>query len=106
MLVNRKYYNNHVKFISYDGKYPCLCMGTLILEIDGTKHSFGRKGKFLKFWSSGGACGFTGNWEANVTNGEWIINVDNIPEQFRQYVSEIDEVFNDNVTYGCCGGCI
>ena len=106
MLVNRNNDNNHVKFISYDGKYPCLCMGTLILEIDGTKYSFGNKGKFHEFWSSGGTCGFTGDWEANVTDGEWIINVDEIPEQFRQYANEIDEVFNDNVTYGCCGGCI
>ena len=81
-------------------------MGTLILEIDGTKYSFGNKGKFPEFWSSGGTCGFTGDWEANVTDGEWIINVDEIPEQFRQYANEIDEVFNDNVTYGCCGGCI
>jgi hypothetical protein len=106
MLVNQNNDNNHVKFISYDGKHPCLCMGTLILEINGTKHSFGNKGKFPEFWSSGGTCGFTGDWEANVTDGEWIINVDEIPEQFRQYTNEIDEVFNDNVTYGCCGGCI
>lgn len=49
MLVNRNNDNNHVKFISYDGKYPCLCMGTLILEIDGTKYSFGNKGNFLNF---------------------------------------------------------
>ena len=101
MLINRNNDNVHVKFISYDGKYPCLCMGTLILEIDGTKHSFGKKGKFANFWSSGGTCGFTG-----VTDGEWIINVDKIPEQFSQHAREIDEVFNDNVTYGCCGGCI
>ena len=26
---------NHVKFVSYDGEYPCLCSGTLILNIDG-----------------------------------------------------------------------
>lgn len=50
MLVNQNNNNNdHVKFISYDGKYPCLCMGMLILEIDGTKHSFGNKGKFPEF---------------------------------------------------------
>lgn len=106
MLVNQNNDNAHVKFVSYDGKYPCLCMGTLILEIDGTKHSFGNKGKFPEFWSSGGTHGFTSDWEVNVTDGEWIINVDEIPEQFRQYANEIDKVFNDNVTYGCCGGCI
>lgn len=104
MLIGRND-NSHVKFISYDGEYPCLCNGTLILEINGTEHSFGNKAKHPKFWSSGGTCSITGNWNPKVTNGEWIINVDKIPEQFRKYAGEIDEVFNDNVVYGCCGGC-
>lgn len=30
MLINNKSTETeHVKFISYDGKYPCLCMGNL-----------------------------------------------------------------------------
>lgn len=37
---------------------------------------------------------------------EWRIDVDDIPEQFQKYAVEIDEVFNDNVPWGCCGGCI
>ena len=31
----------HVKFVSYDGEYPNLCTGTLVLNIDGTDYSFG-----------------------------------------------------------------
>lgn len=31
----------HVKFVSYDGKWPNLCTGTLVLNIDGTDYSFG-----------------------------------------------------------------
>ena len=106
MLINRNDNNGHVKFISYDGKYPYLCMGTLVLEIDGIKHSFGNEGRFPEFWESGGTCGFAGDWEANVTAGEWIINADEIPEQFKKYVNEIDKIFNNNVPQGCCGGCI
>lgn len=30
-----KEYSNKVRFISYDGKYPNYCTGTLRLEIDG-----------------------------------------------------------------------
>lgn len=44
---------------------------------------------------------YEGAWQ-----GEWQINVNKIPEQFRKYAAEIDEVFNDNVPCGCCGGCI
>ena len=108
MLINQKD-NDHVKFISYNGKSPCLCMGTLVLEIDGTKYSFGGiEEKFPSFWSSGGTCCFSSDWEKNVTDGEWIINVNKIPEQFRQYAVEIDELFNNNVEHGCCGcgGCL
>ena len=33
-----------IEFVSYTGKYPCLCMGTLTLKIDGKEMSF--KGGF------------------------------------------------------------
>ena len=98
--------NGNVKFISYTGKYPCLCMGILTLEIEGEKYKFGDiGGEFDSFWSSGGSCGFTNNYaDSYVNENEWIIDEEELPEKFRKYAKEIDEVFNENVTWGCCGG--
>jgi len=41
-----------------------------------------------------------------LIRGEWQINVSKLPEEIKQYAQEIDEVFNENVPYGCCGGCL
>ena len=101
---------SHVKFVSYDGKWPNLCSGKLVLEIDGEKISFGHHyfsekddSKYSSFWCSGG--GINPNYEGTYS-GEWIIDVEKLPEQYRKYAKEIDRVFNENVDWGCCGGCI
>ena len=62
---------------------------------------------FDRFWTSGGcATGDGPDWNFEVKQGEWEIDVDDLPEQFWDVAAEIDEVFNENVPYGCCGGCI
>lgn len=102
----------HVKFVSYTGKYPNLCSGVLTLNIDGTNYVFGNKYSgvevdFPSFWSSGGECGFHNNYsESYVNTEEWNIDTNDIPELFRKYALEIDLVFNRNVPHGCCGGCL
>ena len=112
MLVNN-IENEHVKFVSYTGRYPNLCTGVLILNIDGTDYVFGydyktqKESDFPSFWHSGGNCGFSSDYSKEYCNrSEWIIEVNGIPEQFRKYAAEIDRVFNENVEYGCCGGCL
>lgn len=115
MLVNKSVESNsHVEFISYTGRFPNLCRGVLTLKIDGEEVSFGHDGKFNfstrkyndtnfdDFWSSGG--GITSGY--NTYKGEWEVDVNDLPEQYRKYAAEIDEVFNCNVPYGCCGGCV
>jgi hypothetical protein len=128
MLVNNKKTNTtRVKFISYTGKYPCLCSGVLTLEIDGIQYKFGHNYKehhfdkdgksyfadenpenpnFRCFWSSGGSVSSDSDWNWNVESGEWRIDIQELPEQFKDLASEIDAVFNENVPFGCCGGCI
>ena len=88
-----------VKFISYDGKYPCLCMGTLIIEVDG-------KSYFLNnVLISGGSVSFTKDWEEIVDQGDWRIDLKEYPE-LEPYKEEIAEIVNENIRQGCCGGCI
>jgi hypothetical protein len=129
MLVNKgnNKTSSRVKFISYTGEYPNLCSGVLTLEIDGTQYKFGhdysnyhfdenRNGYFSDedpenpnfgaFWTSGGSVTHDDDWNFDVDHGEWEIDVQELPEQFRELAAEIDAVFNENVEYGCCGGCI
>lgn len=129
MLVNKKNSNtSRVKFISYDGEYPNLCSGVLTLEIDGVQYKFGHHYQhmhyhedvkawvqededpehpnFDKFWTSGGSVSADEDWNWDVRQREWEIDVEALPEQFWDVAAEIDEVFNENVEYGCCGGCI
>lgn len=94
MIINKNTDSEHVKFISYTGKYPNLCGGILTLEIDGRTIRFGNRYvdstvDYPKFWESGGSCSFN-----------------EIPDCFKKYAEEIDEIFNANVPYGCCGGCL
>ena len=112
MLINKNdNMNSHVKFISYTGEYPNLCNGILTLEIDGAIYTFGLSWKeskpdFKRFWCSGGNVIADKHWNFDVKQNEWVIDVNELPEQFRKYATEIDEVFNENIDWGCCGGCI
>lgn len=118
MLVGKVDHLN-VKFVDYTGRWPNLCSGVLTLEIEGVEYKFGHDGyfdyakqcytdedpqnpNFEKFWSSGGSC----SCENGCSYGDWIIDIDEIPEQFRKYAAEIDVIFNENVSQGCCGGCL
>ena len=90
-----------VEFVSYDGKWPCLCSGTLIIKVDGKTYSF--KNAMI---SGGCICGGPHtDWDMWSEQGDWKINLDEHPE-LEPYKEEITRVVNDNVEQGCCGGCI
>ena len=85
-----------VEFINYDGEYPCLCMGHLIIKVDGkTCH-------LDNVLRSGG--GITNDYE-EVVEGPWEVDLFDYPD-LEPYKEEITDVVNENVGYGCCGGCI
>lgn len=102
-----------IEFVSYDGAFPCLCMGTLVLKIDGVEAKFHysfnnkKKGEYSDFWVSGGNVSFDENWIEDVSIGEWGFSPDaSFPEEFKAIGDELIAVFNENVPYGCCGGCV
>ena len=91
----------NIKFVSYDGRYPHLCSGTLVLNIDGEDVVFP-----CDCLCSGGYIIFDNDWNADVVCGPWDIYTDLIPFDYRHLKNEILEVINNNVPWGCCGGCV
>lgn len=90
-----------IEFISYDGKFPNLCRGTLVLKKGNQEYSV----KYALV--SGGWCYFTDNYENGFfTSGDWSVNASLLPEELAPYVDEIEKLVNDNVPQGCCGGCL
>lgn len=89
-----------IKFIKYTGEYPNLCSGLLVLEIDGEVVEF--NGYEEIEIDSGGMCFPEEDWDTEY--GPWIIEVTH--PLYKHLSKEIEDIFNANVPYGCCGGCI
>lgn len=90
-----------IKFISYDGKWPTLCMGMLTVEKDGKKYSM------KHVLESGGSCDFNNGYsESYIKKGEWLIVERYLPKELQDDVEELTYLVNKNIPYGCCGGCL
>lgn len=88
---------------SYDGEYPCLCMGHLKMTIDGVKWDFGHY-----CLSSGGSCGFIGDYEDSyIETGDW--RIIDWPKKFPEdpiLRKLVEDKVNSEIRHGCCGGCL
>ena len=87
-----------VEFVSYNGRYPNLCSGKLVLRIDGKEVEFPDY-----CMCSGGSVWFDDEYDEHVEWGEWSVDV---PEKYANIREEIEDCVNQNVVWGCCGGCI
>ena len=87
-----------VEFISYDGTYPNLCSGLLVLKINGKVKKFPRY-----CLHSGGGVWFDDNWCGHIESGPWSID---LPKDLEPLRVEIEKCINENIPHGCCGGCI
>ena len=90
--------NKMVEFVSYDGKYPNLCSGELVVKIDGEEVNLGR------CLRSGGGCYISFDGDEHVTTDDW--EIEELPAAYEKYRKEIEKVANENVPWGCCGGCL
>lgn len=90
----------NIEFVSYDGKYPNLCSGTLTLCVDGN------------LWSEsmclfpGGECLWDSAAEEEIVDqGPWESLT--LEKHFSdEEVREILRLVNEHVEWGCCGGCM
>ena len=125
---------HNVEFISYDGEYPCLCSGTLLVKIDGQQYAFGLENdtfsktnikdeyKHPIFWTSSGGIAHSEDYsDMWAIGGCWVLDTylssDKEEEEFlKDYPEEIRDIeifeemiilMNENIEeIPCCGGCI
>lgn len=86
--------------IKYDGAYPSLCAGKLEVWVDNKYYLFP---DFCMM--SGGGVFYDDDWNSAVTTGEWTIRhyPENFPEDKKE---ELLKIINEEIKWGCCGGCI
>lgn len=110
-----------VEFVEYTGRYPNRCSGRLFVKVDGKMISFGnyclgKRGKtkdtgvpnYIAFWTPGGSVSFDEDWDEEIDEAPWKLsfNAKDYPEDIQRLFPELLRVFNENVPWGCCGGCI
>ena len=95
-----------IEFVSYDGAYPNLCSGVFTVRLDGRETSFGAE--YPRFWTSGGGVSFDDEWNECVSRGPWELSFDerDYPPEIAAAMPGLIDAFNENVPWGCCGGCV
>ena len=87
--------------VQYDGGYPNLCRGRLVITIDDKVWDFGQYNLH-----SGGCVWFSDNYrDEHIDSGPW--SVDEWPDEFPEADKDLVlDAINSKIIWGCCGGCI
>lgn len=86
--------------VRYDGKYPALCMGDLVIVVDGKEWKFPNN-----CLSSGGSAGVDSEYDEYCYYGDW--SIDEYPKGFPEELKEaVIQAINKQILKGCCGRCI
>ena len=86
----------NIEFIGIREAPWALCGSNVILRINGQKIEFDHilsSGDYVS-WGE----------EDVIEQGPWTVQC--LPEYLEKYKKEIAEVINNNISWGCCGGCI
>ncbi len=83
--------------VQFDGGFPNLCSGRLVIIIDEEVWEFPSY-----CLNSGGGASLS---NLGIWHGEWDISKwpENFPEELKEVVLE---AVNEQVPHGCCGGCL
>ena len=86
--------------IKYDGDFPNLCSGKLVVIINGKEWHFP-----TCCLRSGGSVLIDDDWNEHVEEGEWSIKEwpRNFPNTMK---SAVVDAVNSEIPLGCCGGCV
>jgi hypothetical protein len=86
--------------VGYKTKGTALCSGDLIVYVNEKEYIFPSH-----CLSSGGNVWFDGGWNEHVEYGNWRVN--NWPIDFPNHLrDDVLNKINDEISHGCCGGCI
>lgn len=90
-----------IEFVKYTGKWPTLCSGELYFKVNGKEYK-------IKGLVPGGKVGFKGGYggESYIKKGPWRLHNHDFPKELKPYKRLITNMVNENVKYGCCGGCL
>jgi hypothetical protein len=87
--------------LAYNGSYPNLCSGSLIVWTDD-----GKEWQFPSYClKSGGRVWFDKEWNDHTEHGLWSVKEwpDDFPDSLK---SEVLDLINKDISHGCCGGCV
>ena len=99
-LTPREFPKEGVHLVHYNGSYPILCSGQLTMVVNGKVFTFASHN--LK---TGGSVSFDKDWQEIIEKGPW--EIDEWPEGYpEEHKEKTLQIINEELPYGCCGGCV
>lgn len=91
-----------VEFVHVTRDHPwSACSERVTVSIDGNWVTL-KRGSLRP----GGNVWFDDDYNEHVEQGPWTIYDNALPEHLSHLKSEVERVINENVSGGCCGGCV